>query len=73
MGEGDVAVDICQFGCLASEPPFYWGEPQLGGELDLVPLGVEWRWRPGNRHVAMSPGLSQSEACAWTWRFQRGV
>lgn len=45
--------------------PLSTGEsPTLGGELDLVPMGVEWRWLPGYQHVAMSPGLSQSEACA---------
>lgn len=45
--------------------PLSTGEsPTLGGELDLVPVGVEWRWVPGSWHVTMSPGLGRSEARA---------
>lgn len=39
MGEGDVAADICQFGCLASEPPFYWGKPHAGWGTGPCPHG----------------------------------
>ena len=56
MGEGDVAVDIHQFGCLASEPPFYWGEPRTG-----------WRTGPCPRESGVEVAPWQPARCCESW------
>lgn len=72
MGEGDVAVDIHQFGCLASEPPFYWGEPHAGCRTGPCPResGVEVApWQLAHRYefwaqlaCGLCPGLDGSRS-----------
>ena len=39
MGEEDAAVNTGEFGCLALEPPFYWGETQDAWGTGPCPCG----------------------------------